>query len=193
MDILDRALCFAIEKHGGQVRKTGGLPYILHPLEVATIVGTMTNDKETLAAAVLHDTVEDTDTTLAEIAEEFGERVSFLVKTETENKREGLPPSETWRIRKEETLATLEAAEDTAVKMLWLGDKLSNMRSFCRLYRESGDALWQNFNEKDPAAQAWYYRKVALCLRDLEEYDAYKEYVRLVNTVFENVMGEIEE
>lgn len=193
MDIFERALCFAIEKHSGQVRKLANTPYILHPVEVAAIVGTMTDDKEVLAAAVLHDTVEDTDATLEEIEENFGRRVALLVMTETENKREDRPEAETWEIRKEETLIILEHTKDLGVKMMWLGDKLSNIRSFAREYRKIGDALWLNLNQKDPARQAWYYKKIAGCLSELKEYDAYREYVSLVKYVFKDYVGGIED
>lgn len=189
MDLFERALCFATEKHSGQIRKLANTPYILHPVEVASIVGTMTDDREILAAAVLHDTVEDTDTTLEEIEENFGRRVALLVMTETENKREDRPEAETWEIRKEETLIILEHTKDIGVKMMWLGDKLSNIRSFAREYRKRGDALWQNLNQKDPARQAWYYKKIAGCLSELSEYDAYREYVSLVKYVFKDYVG----
>lgn len=184
MDIFDKALCFAVERHSGQTRKTANMPYILHPVEVAAIVGTMTNDKEILAAAVLHDTVEDTGTTLEEIREIFGKRVSLLVMTETEEKRPERPASETWKLRKEETLAVLENTDDIGVKMLWLGDKLSNMRSFAREYRVKGNDLWLSFNQKDPSMQAWYYFTVARLLSPLSDYDAYREYLSLVKYVF---------
>ena len=189
MTKFERALCFAIEKHSGQTRKIHNSPYILHPLEVAAIVGTMTNDEDTLCAAVLHDTVEDTDTTLEEITENFGKRVSLLVMTETENKRSDRPAAETWHLRKEETLIMLEHTKDVSVKMMWLGDKLSNIRSFAREYRKRGDALWQNLNQKDPARQAWYYKKIVGCLSELSEYDAYREYVSLVEYVFKDYVG----
>lgn len=184
MDLFDRALCYAIEKHSGQRRKLANTPYILHPMEVAAIVGTMTDNQETLAAAVLHDTVEDTDATLEEIEEKFGRRVSLIVMTETEEKREGTPPSETWKLRKLETLSMLENTKDPAVKMLWLGDKLSNIRSFYRQVQKDGDAVWKRLNQKDPAEQEWYYRSIAASLASLREYDAYQEYISLVDKVF---------
>lgn len=187
MDLFDEALCFAIEKHSGQVRKMSDSPYILHPLEAAAIVGTMTSDKETLAAAVLHDTVEDAGVSLEEIAEKFGKRVSLLVMTETENKREELPPDQTWMLRKKETLIMLSHTKDMSVKMMWLGDKLSNIRSFYRLYLRQGNEMWKNFNQKDPSMQAWYYMTIADCLKELAGYDAYREYVSLVNKIFETV------
>ena len=190
MDLLDRALCFAIEKHSGQKRKTQDTPYILHPLEVAAIVGTMTDDQATLAAAVLHDTVEDTDTTIEEIVERFGRPVSLLVMTETEDKREELPPEATWHIRKEESLIILSHTKDVRVKMLWLGDKLSNVRSFSRMYRKEGDDLWKHFNQKDPAKQAWYYHRILEYLNDLRDSFAYQELAARVKILFQNVPPE---
>ena len=189
MDLLDEAISFAVKKHSGQVRKMEESPYILHPVEVMSVVGTMTADKEILAAAVLHDTVEDTDTTIEEIRENFGTRVSLLVMTETENKREDLPPGDTWQLRKEETLMMLENTNDMGVRMMWLGDKLSNMRSFARSYRKYGDAMWENFNQKNPEKQAWYYGKIIEFLKPLKEYDAYREFVSLVNYVFKDHIG----
>ena len=184
MDIFDEAIVFACEKHSGQTRKITGAPYILHPIEVASIVGSMTADRETLAAAVLHDTVEDTDTTIEEIEEKFGSNVSALVKTETEDKRHDRPAAETWRIRKEESLAELENVNDIRVKMIWLGDKLSNLRSLSREYRKSGVELWESFNQKDPNEQKWYYTSVARILKELEDFDAYREYVKCIEIIF---------
>lgn len=192
MDVFEKALCFATEKHSGQIRKMANTPYILHPVEVASIVGTMTDDREILAAAVLHDTIEDTDTTLEEVKEKFGKRVALLVMTETENKRPDRPEAETWELRKEETLIILEHTKEIGVKMMWLGDKLSNIRSFAREYRRRGDELWQDLNQKDPKRQAWYYLKIAKCLSELKEFDAYKEYTSLVNYVFKDHIGGVE-
>lgn len=190
MDLFDKALCFATERHKGQVRKNGNIPYILHPIEVATIVATMSDDEDLLCAALLHDTVEDTNTTLEELTENFGKRVSLLVLTETENKRENLPPNATWQIRKEETLIMLEHTRDLDVKKLWLGDKLANMRSIARDYMVMGDDVWLAFNQKDPKKQIWYYATIARCLYDLHNYAAYKEYIALVKFVFEKHLGE---
>lgn len=184
MDIFEQALRFAIEKHSGQTRKFSNVPYILHPMEAAGIVGTMTDDRIVLAAAVLHDTVEDTDTTLEELEERFGRQVALLVMTETENKREELPAAETWMLRKEETLIMLEHTRDIRVKMMWLGDKLSNLRSISREIAREGDAVWQGMNQKDPARQEWYYRSIGACLSELGGYDAYREYTELLDKVF---------
>ena len=187
MELFEQALCFAAERHSGQRRKLSDAPYILHPMEVAAIVGTMTDDQEILAAAVLHDTVEDAGVSFDEIVERFGRRIALLVYTETEDKQEDRPPEETWQQRKEETLLVLANTNDIAVKMMWLGDKLSNMRSFYREYLKKGNDLWKIFHQKDPAKQAWYYHTIIGCIPELKEYDAYKEFVELTNRVFENI------
>ena len=184
MELFDKAVIFACEKHSGQRRRLSDAPYFLHPMEVAAIVGTMSDSQELLAAAVLHDTVEDTDTTLEEIREHFGRRVSLLVMTETEDKRDSLPPEATWKLRKEETLNIIQHTKDIDVKKLWLGDKLSNIRSFCREYRKCGDSFWNNFNQKDKKQQEWYYRSIAQALSELKEYDAYREFVSLLDELF---------
>ena len=181
--LLDKAIIFAVNAHRGQLRKGSNAPYILHPMEAAAIVAAMTDDEEVIAAAVLHDTVEDTAVTLDEICEQFGKRVAELVAAESENKREDKPAASTWKIRKEETIERLKAAPKE-VKMLTLGDKLSNIRSICRDYEAQGDALWQRFNQKDKNEHRWYYKSIADCLSDLCEYPAYKEYVFLAEKTF---------
>ena len=120
MELVSEAIAFAVKAHDGMRRKKSEVPYILHPLEAAVIVGTMTSDQNIIAAAVLHDVVEDTDATLDEIRAHFGQRVWELVQSETEDKRENLPPEATWRIRKEDSLAVLKKAEDIAVLMVYL-------------------------------------------------------------------------
>ena len=104
MDMVTKAIEFAARAHDGMVRKKNNTPYILHPLEAAVIVGTMTDNQDVISAAVLHDVVEDTGITIEEIEENFGARVKALVESETEDKRADLPPENTWRIRKEESL-----------------------------------------------------------------------------------------
>ena len=74
--MINKAIAFAVKAHEGQPRKGTEIPYIFHPLEVGMIVSRITDDEEVIAAAVLHDTVEDCDTvTLDNIRKEFGDRV----------------------------------------------------------------------------------------------------------------------
>lgn len=182
-NIFEKAVVFAMKAHDGQKRKDGGI-YILHPLEVATIVGTMTNDEDVLSAAVLHDTVEDTPVTAQDILVNFGPRVAELVAHETEDKRPEMEASESWKIRKEESLAILKDCPIES-KMLWLGDKLSNMRSLSKDFDVLGDSVFEKFNEKNPKEQRWYHRTVLDYISELKDYPAYREYEMLFHHVFD--------
>lgn len=187
--LLTRAIIFAAKAHEGQTRKGTDIPYIVHPMEVASIVATMTSDEEIIAAAVLHDVIEDTEESKASVQQEFGERVANLVASESENKREELPAEDTWKVRKQETidhLKNLNQDEDsTAIKQIALGDKLSNMRSIARDYDTIGSDLWKRFNQSNPAEIGWYYRGMCEAVADaVEGTAAYQEYVSLLDKVF---------
>ena len=185
MELISEAIAFAVKAHDGMRRKNGQSPYILHPLEASVIVGTMTDDQEIIASAVLHDVVEDTSISIQEIEKNFGKRVKELVECETEDKRTDMPPAETWRIRKQESLEVLKNASDIAVLMVWLGDKLANMRAIYREWKIKGDAMWQKFNQKDVNEQAWYYKSIANYTSRLSNYSAWIEYKTLTELVFE--------
>ena len=184
MELVSEAIIFAVNAHDGMRRKKNNSPYILHPMEAAVIVSTMTNDQEVIAAAALHDVVEDTDITIEEVEQKFGKRVRELVESETEDKREDIPPSESWYIRKEESLQVLKNTDDMDVLVVWIGDKLANMRSLYREWKVSGDAMWNNFNQKDPKMQAWYYCTIAELTNRLSETSAWIEYKALTDIVF---------
>ena len=181
--VLDRAIVFAVKAHSGTERRGKGYPYIVHPLEAVEIVATMTADQELLAAAALHDTVEDTDVTVEQIREEFGDRVADLVASESDTFEEGVSEEEGWHARKQAAIDRLSKAGREA-KMVALGDKLSNMRAIARDYAVQGDALWNLFHAKDPKDHEWHYRGLADALRDLEDTFAYKEFENLINQVF---------
>ena len=164
-NLFSKAVAFAARAHDGQFRKGTNLPYIVHPIEAAAICASFTDDVEVLAAAVLHDTVEDTDTTIDEIERLFGRRVAQIVAGDSENKREGLPPGATWKTRKVESIERVISAPDPGVRMVCLGDKLSNIRAIQRDFAVLGDELWQRFNQKDSAEHAWYYSAIADALQ----------------------------
>lgn len=184
MNVLEEAVLFATKAHEGQTRKLNTVPYILHPLEVASIIATVTEDREIMAAGVLHDTIEDCNVDPLEIRAKFGPRVAALVQSETEDKLSDRPPAETWKERKEESLLMLHYTKDLGVKVLWLGDKLSNIRSFYRMYQVKGDAVFETLHQKDPKMQGWYYKTIAKELTELKDTEAYREYVRLVEAIF---------
>lgn len=182
--LFNQALEYALKAHEGVARKGSDIPFILHPMETAVIVASITEDQETIAAALLHDTVEDAGCTIEDLRERFGEKVAYLVASESENKRRDQLPEDSWQIRKEESLEELKNSDDIDVKILWLADKLSNIRSFYRLYQKKGDEMWKMFHQSDPEKQGWYYRRILELTKDLEDTQAHREYTYLVNNIF---------
>lgn len=182
-EMLDRAIVFAVRAHAGTERRGRGFPYIVHPMEAVGIVATITSDQELLAAAALHDTVEDTDVTVDQIRAEFGPRIASLVASESDTFQDGVSEEDSWHIRKQAAIDRLARASYDA-KIVALGDKLSNMRAIARDYARQGDALWNLFHAKDPKDHEWHYRGLADALCELHDTFAYKEFEQLVNQVF---------
>ena len=183
-DLLDRAIVFAVKAHHNSERRGKGFPYIVHPMEAVEIVATITPDQELLAAAALHDTIEDTDVTMEQIRSAFGDRIANLVQAESDRIVEGVSEEESWRDRKQAAIDRLAAASHDA-KIVAMGDKLSNMRAIWRDYQIKGDELWKIFHVTDKALHEWHYRGLATSLGELRDTFAYKEFVRLIDEVFE--------
>lgn len=175
--MVSKAIVFATKAHEGQFRKATKIPYILHPMECAVIISGMTTDEEMIAAALLHDTVEDCDVTIEDIRREFGSRVAQFVARESEDK------SKSWQERKQATIDQLSSHTKEEC-MLVLADKLSNIRSIARDYKELGETLWDRFHEKRKERIGWYYKSIAEKLTCLSEYEQYAEYCRLVEHIF---------
>ena len=178
--MIEKAIQFAVSAHAGTKRKGKDRAYILHPVEVMTIVASLTEDEEVIAAAVLHDVVEDTEIGPDAIREEFGERVAQLVMAESEDKMRDIPAEASWRERKMATIDHLETLSRDA-KLICLGDKLANIREIARDYDLIGDALWQRFNQKDKNEHGWYYRMICIELQkefgDIPPIQEYRDHL----------------
>jgi len=127
LELIQKAYIFAAEAHAGQTRLSGE-PYLSHPMSVAKILADMTLDEATVAAGLLHDTVEDTKATIDEIAELFGDEVADIVDGVTKISKmqfESKAVAQAENIRK----MILAMAEDIRVLMVKLADRLHNMRT----------------------------------------------------------------
>ena len=183
---VDKAIKFAVDAHANTERRGKGFPYVIHTLEAMEIVATMTNDPELLAAAALHDTVEDTDVTVEQLREVFGQRVASIVKSESDEFPEGINEEDSWRSRKQVAISRIEHSSMDS-KIVALGDKLSNMRAIARDYRKMGDDLWKIFHAPGGKPDhEWHYRGLAAALKELSDTEAYEEFARLVNEVFDS-------
>ena len=129
--LISRAFAFASKAHKGQCRKSGE-PFIVHPVEVALILADLRMDVETLVAALIHDTVEDSDVTLKQVGEAFNERIAYLVDGVTKISRievESLSDEQAQTIRK----MFVAMSKDIRVIVIKLADRLHNMRTLAAL------------------------------------------------------------
>jgi GTP pyrophosphokinase len=134
VDVLERAFELASRAHTGQVRKTGH-PYITHPLAIAWHLAHYGLDAATIAAALLHDTVEDTEVTLEQIVVEFGPEIAALIDGVTKLDRidySSVEEAQAATIRK----MVVAMAQDVRVLLIKLVDRLHNMRTVSGLREE---------------------------------------------------------
>lgn len=178
----DQAAKLAIDAHHNTERRGKGFPYIIHPMEAAAIVATITNDEELLIAAILHDVVEDTDITINQIEEQFGSRVATLVSNETAQHGDM-----TWRERRQVQIDKLRYASRDS-KIVAIGDKLSNLRAIAGDFAQIGDNLWSRFHAPNGKQDIeWYYRGLAIALIELSDTAPYHEFIYHLNDTFGSV------
>lgn len=182
-DLFDRAARFAVDAHHNTERRGKGFPYVIHVMEAAEIAATLTTDQELLAAAVLHDTIEDTGVSVDDIRREFGARVAQLVEEESDQFVENLPEEATWHDRKQAAIDRIASASHDA-KIVAMGDKLSNMRAIWRDYKTIGDEVWNIFHVKEKEQHEWHYRGLLSSLSELKGTFAYSEFENLLDDVF---------
>ncbi len=172
------AFDFANEKHKKQLRKGLSIPYMAHIYDVAKILTYNNADETTIIAGILHDTLEDTITTEAEILEHFGKEVLEIVKSETENKT--LPYIE----RKQEKIDEL-ANSSIQTKLVKCADMLSNISDLKQSLAFVGEKAWQYFNAPKETI-GWYYKSMLNNLTGIEEYRMHAKLKKLVFEIFGN-------
>lgn len=162
MTLIEKAIVFAAVAHDGQKRKSSHIPYITHPYAVGMLLLKENCSEETVAAGILHDTLEDTDVTYEEIEKEFGEKVAKLVLAVSEPDK-SLP----WEKRKEQTIRKLKQAGLEEVQII-AADKLHNLRSIRYELEKNGEEVWNRFN-RGKEKQRWYYTKMMEVLSEKKE------------------------
>lgn len=170
------AIIFATLKHQNQKRKGTKIPYIVHPMEAMQILTENGCPENVIIAGILHDTLEDTDTSPEEIEAKFGKAVLDIVLTESEDK------SKTWRERKQHTIDCLKN-DSMETKLVCCADKLSNVKSMYADLLEYGEKLWERFNAPKEDIK-WYYESIVNALSDLAQYKMYQEIQETVKAVF---------
>jgi (p)ppGpp synthase/HD superfamily hydrolase len=155
------AMTYAHEVHQGQRRKGTGIPYIAHILGVTAIAIEYGANEDEAIGALLHDAAEDGggEETLAYIRAQFGDAVADIVLGCSDSLVEDPEDKLPWLERKENYLAHLENAS-ASVCLVSAADKLHNVRSIIRDYREHGEDIWERFQGKRDGT-LWYYETVA--------------------------------
>ncbi len=191
--IIQKAFIYAYEKHINGQRKRTTIPYIVHPIDVASILLKERNKSkvsdELIVAGLLHDVFEDTGTSLDDINKEFGEEVMLLVKAASEPEEyKGESESEkktSWKERKYHTIEFIKKANRDA-KLLSCADKLSNLRDISNDYFVDGDKLWERFHAPYEEIK-WYYQSMVeayRCENSIEDTTAFKIFAREVKAFF---------
>jgi (p)ppGpp synthase/HD superfamily hydrolase len=159
--LLADAYQLARAAHAGQRRKDTGGPYVTHPLRAAEIVAAAGMPEEVVAAALLHDVVEDSEVSPDDIAERFGQKVAAIVAALTEDES-----IDDYEERKAEHRKRVEAAGPDAVAV-YSADKIANLRDMRRLYAEIGERAAERFTAPlDLRARLWL-EDADLCERAL--------------------------
>ncbi len=192
------AYLLAKEKHGNQFRKSGE-PYIHHPLEVAYICAQLQSGPATLASALLHDVVEDTDVTIEEIEQRFGPDVRLIVDSLTKIQRMKLSHMSKEDFEAEDHRKIfLGMAHDVRVIIVKLADRLHNLRTLDSLSPERQKALSQEtLDVFTPIAHRLGIYTMQSELEDLSlkylEPEIYQKIKKLVDDRFENRKGALEQ
>jgi (p)ppGpp synthase/HD superfamily hydrolase len=176
--MIKRALDFANEKHKDQIRKGSHIPYVFHLTDTACYVAQLGCDEEMVAAALLHDSVEDVGVSYEEIETLFGKRVSHLVRALSESDK-----TRPWKERKIATINGLKNSDCHDIKVISCADKLSNIKSILFDINIIGDEIWNRFNA-GYEDQKWYYTELVKCYISLEGICIYNEFVEAVNKIF---------
>jgi (p)ppGpp synthase/HD superfamily hydrolase len=179
-DRFDEALVYASRVHAGQTRNQTDIPYIAHPLAVASLVIEAGGTEDEIIAALLHDAAEDAGgmARLNDIRAHFGDRVAELVEACTDSLLVPRPP---WRERKKLYLGRLQTAPDSVI-LISLSDKLHNARTVLADYRQQGDAVWGRFQGGKDYAR-WYFVEAAKIFRARSKGTLQAEFDRVVNEI----------
>ncbi len=180
MSIKETAKTFAIEAHRGQVRKSEPeKPMIMHPISVGMILKEYGYDDNVIAAGYLHDVVEDTEYTLDDIKERFGDDVADLVCGASEPDK-----SLSWEERKQHTIDTLKELP-LRNKLVVCADKISNLTDLNIIFKRSGTRDFSAF-KRGENDQKWYYTSVydSLVHNEDENLPIFKTLKSVINDVF---------
>jgi len=179
MNIVEKAARIAVTAHKEQVRKSDGSPYIVHPFMCAMLLSKHAFPDEVVAAALVHDVLEDTTVSNDELRAALGDTVADIVEAVSEDSRVDWRTIENgWEKRKEAYIETVRNASEGA-KAVSVADKIHNLQSLLRAHEEQGPAVWKKFN-RGKEAKLWFEKGVLTMLQETWQHPLVDEYAVLV-------------
>lgn len=184
VNIIEKALMFAMIAHSGQIRKAKPEePAIVHPIAVAEILRCYGADKNVIAASYLHDVTEDTKYTLEDIRKNFGEDIAHLVEVASEPDK-----SKPWEERKKHKVETTKGLL-LREKLIPTADKINNIEDIYRKKQKLGYKDFSAFNRGEKK-QEWYFRNIykSLVTNEDKQNPLFVRLENAINNVFERTM-----
>lgn len=171
-NVIEKAAKIALKAHDGQVRKHDGSPYIVHPFMVALKVARHGFDETVIAAALVHDVLEDSDISEKELRGTLGDKIVDIVKTVT------YPENLEW---KEKRLVYIRNVSEGSVgaKVVSVADKIHNLENLLEMYEQEGASLWEKFN-RGRTDKLWSEETLLQSLKKVWAHPLLDEYDRLV-------------
>ena len=190
---IKKAYEFARKVHEGTNRKGKKVPYIVHPKKVYSLLEKCTQDIDLLCAALLHDVLEDTDTTPYQLKKEFGVKITEFVKMVSEplkHKNESKEErKKSWLSRKKHTIKIMKTA-NRKIKLLSCSDKLANLLDMHDDLKKGKGNLWKRFNAPRGKVK-WYYEEMSHSFRlgdSIEDTALFKRFYKECFYVFDDFL-----
>jgi len=172
MNLIEKATRIAVKSHKNQTRKGDDLPYIIHPFMVAIKLAKYGFLEETIAAALVHDVLEDTDFPEKELKKELGDKVLKIVKSVTNDE------TLVWEEKKKKYIETVKKGSIES-KAVATADKIHNLESLLTAYEEQGPKIWQKFN-RGKEQKVWFEKEMLKMLKETWQHPLINEYESLL-------------
>lgn len=175
VDVIERAVRIASVAHRSQVRKDGDMPYISHPVMVAIKLLKSGFDDDVVAAALVHDVLEDTEYPAIKLKEELGDNVFNMVKALTHD------DSLSWEEKKVKYVESIRVSDDN-VKAISIADKIHNAESLLVAYDERDKDVWKMFN-RGRDKKIWFEREMLKVFKETWKHPLIDEYEKLIEEI----------
>jgi len=172
ISLIEKAARIALEAHSGQKRKDDGSPYFIHPFMVALKLVKNGFSDETVAAALVHDVLEDTKVSEETLQKELGNSVLNIIKVVTEDK--SLP----WEERKKRYVESVRNGSDNA-KAVSISDKIHNTEGILSSYEFEGPKIWKYYS-RDKNSKVWFEKECLKMFKETWHHPLIDEYEALV-------------